>query len=95
MGLAHRESDRLAGTIHTPRVKRVLNCDFLYWRSFLPVTAPSCYVRAGNASGGGDWAVDRLVPDFSGWLAQVKRYKLVLLILFDPMAMYRSHYLVI
>ena len=35
-----------------------------YRNSFLKIPNSACRCRAGNVIGGGDWATDRLIPDF-------------------------------
>ena len=76
----HRESDALGA--HDPYGASKACCEFAvhsYAHSFLSRAAVgSATVRAGNVIGGGDWQVDRLVPDavraFSGGRPLVLRY---------------------
>ena len=66
-GRAFRESDRLGG--HDPYSASKAGSELVvnsYRKSFF--SAPDCPValasaRAGNVIGGGDWALDRIVPD--------------------------------
>ena len=62
----YREHDRLGG--HDPYSASKSACEILidsYRQSFFSQTASPLLAsaRAGNAIGGGDWAVDRLIPD--------------------------------
>jgi CDP-glucose 4,6-dehydratase len=62
----YRESDRLGG--HDPYSSSKACAEFAsaaYRKSFLADAGVHlATVRAGNVVGGGDWAVDRLIPDF-------------------------------
>lgn len=61
---AYRETDRLGG--HDPYSASKASAEILTssWRnSFNTENIKVASVRAGNVIGGGDWAVDRIVPD--------------------------------
>jgi len=62
----YRESDTLGGYDPYSASKAGAEIVFsAYWRSFLSNTKRigAATVRAGNVIGGGDWSVDRIVPD--------------------------------
>ncbi len=61
----YRETDALGGKDPYSASKAAAElATFSYAQSFLSSNGVSvCTVRAGNVIGGGDWAVDRLVPD--------------------------------
>lgn len=62
----YRENDRLGGfDPYSASKAGAENVFFAYWRSFLKDRAGfgAATARAGNVIGGGDWAVDRIVPD--------------------------------
>lgn len=61
----YRETDALGGKDPYSASKAAAElATFSYAQSFLNNSGVSvCTVRAGNVIGGGDWAVDRLVPD--------------------------------
>jgi CDP-glucose 4,6-dehydratase len=61
---AFRESDPLGG--HDPYSASKAAAEIIfssYTRSFFAQGTRICSARAGNVIGGGDWALDRLVPD--------------------------------
>lgn len=63
----YRETDELGGNdpYSSSKACAELVCRS-YYRSFFSIRGSSCRVatgRAGNVIGGGDWAVDRIVPD--------------------------------
>lgn len=61
---AFRESDSLGG--HDPYSASKAAAEIIfssYARSFFSKGTRLCSARAGNVIGGGDWAIDRLVPD--------------------------------
>jgi len=63
-GRAFRESDRLGG--HDPYSNSKACAELLtmsYRDSFFVDGPPIATARAGNVIGGGDWSVDRLIPD--------------------------------
>ena len=62
----YRENDRLGGHDPYSASKAVAeNIFFAYWSSFLNQRENfgAATARAGNVIGGGDWSVDRIVPD--------------------------------
>ena len=62
----YRENDRLGGHDPYSASKAVAeNIIFAYWSSFLNQRENfgAATARAGNVIGGGDWSVDRIVPD--------------------------------
>ncbi len=72
-GLPFAESDRLGGSDPYSASKACVELVYKsYYDSFFKdkSNAGLCSVRAGNVIGGGDWAVDRLVPDcVRSWVA--------------------------
>ena len=59
------ESDRLGGDDPYSASKAACELAVSAWRaSFAQSGPPVATVRAGNVIGGGDWAEDRLIPDF-------------------------------
>lgn len=67
----YRENDPLGG--HDPYSASKAAAEIVfssYCRSFFAKGTRMCSARAGNVIGGGDWAVDRLVPDcVRAWVA--------------------------
>jgi CDP-glucose 4,6-dehydratase len=64
-GRAYRENDPLGG--YDPYASSKACAELVvqaYRGSFLQNSTPVATARAGNVIGGGDWATDRLIPDF-------------------------------
>lgn len=62
----YRENDRLGGRDPYSASKAAAeNVFFAYFKSFIEMNSQlgAASVRAGNVIGGGDWSVDRIVPD--------------------------------
>lgn len=74
----YRENEALGGHDPYSSSKACAEIVTASWRdSFLrPAGIPVATARAGNVIGGGDWAVDRLIPDF--FRAQAKGQELVI-----------------
>ncbi len=71
-GWGYRENDRLGGSDPYSASKACAElCISSYFRSYFK-SSPKikiCSVRAGNVIGGGDWAVNRIIPDcIRSWL---------------------------
>ena len=72
----YRETDALGG--HDPYSASKAACEILiasYRKSFFYGTSPVflASARAGNVIGGGDWSIDRLIPDVMQAMQQGKR----------------------
>lgn len=64
---AYREADRLGGRDPYSASKAAAELACASWRHLASTQSPGLRMaaaRAGNVIGGGDWAVDRLIPDF-------------------------------
>lgn len=64
---AYRESDRLGGRDPYSASKAAAELACASWRYLAASRSPGLRMasaRAGNVIGGGDWAIDRLIPDF-------------------------------
>jgi CDP-glucose 4,6-dehydratase len=71
------ESDRLGGDDPYSASKAACELAVNAWRaSFAPSGPPVATARAGNVIGGGDWAEDRLIPDFVRALAAKRALEL-------------------
>lgn len=76
-GRPFEEGDRLGG--HDPYSASKACAELLtrsFRESFFPSGPPIATVRAGNVIGGGDWSVDRLIPDCVRALAAGKPVRL-------------------
>ncbi len=80
--LGYRENDLLGGVDPYSSSKAAMEILISSWRrSFCQISQSSCNLliataRAGNVIGGGDWAVDRLVPDVIRSLQEGQKIKL-------------------